>query len=473
MIQFSDTFTLLPSQIWVERSSRQRRIIESDDLEQSIKARGQINPIIVEALVNPEPPHQPYKLIAGERRATACTNLKIGIIARSVSALSPLELQLIELEENIKRQDLEWQEIANAVRHIHQLHLGADADWTMAETADSIGLSQGQVSLYIKVGNELAEGGNVRVAEAGTAREAYNIITRRDARQNASALDDLIAPVPAPPARAKTMLELSPDDGSEPRVATDVPAPRAAPLAPEAPLPAGPPPVEDTILSASFLEWAEQYSGDKFNFLHCDFPYGIDFASGPQGRGSETTVYDDSADVYWKLLECLLKHSNKLLSLSSHVVFWYSEKHGPRTREMFSDAGFKVLRYPLIWVKSDNAGVAADSRRTPRHTYETALVAVRGARQLVRVKADAYVAPTDKRLHPSTKPEPMLKHFLEMFVDEYTDALDPTCGSGAAIRACEHFGARRVLGLEIDQQYLGPARAALHTSRLLRNASRI
>jgi predicted RNA methylase len=61
----------------------------------------------------------------------------------------------------------------------------------------------------------------------------------------------------------------------------------------------------------------------------------------------------------------------------------------------------------------------------------------------------------------------MLKHFFEMFVDEHTSVFDPTCGSGAALRAAEALGANRVLGIEADWERCEIARKALQDSRKL------
>jgi 23S rRNA G2445 N2-methylase RlmL len=44
----------------------------------------------------------------------------------------------------------------------------------------------------------------------------------------------------------------------------------------------------------------------------------------------------------------------------------------------------------------------------------------------------------------------MLEYFLSMVVTEYTNLLDPTCGSGTAIRAGAKLGARSALGLELN-----------------------
>jgi DNA modification methylase len=68
----------------------------------------------------------------------------------------------------------------------------------------------------------------------------------------------------------------------------------------------------------------------------------------------------------------------------------------------------------------------------------------------------------------SVKPEPMLRHFFEMFVDESTIFLDPTCGSGSSLRAAEGLGASHVLGLERNSEFHESASRALRSARLMR-----
>jgi len=55
-----------------------------------------------------------------------------------------------------------------------------------------------------------------------------------------------------------------------------------------------------------------------------------------------------------------------------------------------------------------------------------------------------------------------------MFIDEYSRVLDPTCGSGTALRAAESLGASFVLGLEINPDFCEGARTLLKKSRNLR-----
>jgi DNA modification methylase len=143
------------------------------------------------------------------------------------------------------------------------------------------------------------------------------------------------------------------------------------------------------------------------------------------------------------------------------MIFWHSMKEDLylpmrdffRTR--FPEWTFED--YPLIWLKSDNRGIAPDVERRPRRIYETALFGWRGERKLVKLGSNGYAAPKEASAHPSTKPEPVLRHFLSMLVDHHTRLLDPTCGSGSALRAAESLGASHTLGLEIDPEFFADA----------------
>jgi len=447
-------FFLLPlSEIYVDRETRQRRVIDTSGLKESIAKYGVLQPIIV-ARAGP-----PHKLIAGERRFTTAQELEfLHISVRFFDSLSETEIQIVELEENVKRKDLTWQEVVVSSKKIHQLYLTQDEGWTQVETADALSVTPGTLSLYLRVADHMED---ERISKATSAREAYNILSRRDAREAGNALQEMLE-TPTP-----TQEQLEAVYRGE-----SIPASVAGAEGPPSPPPARRDPAK-SILHESFLQWAPRYSGKPFNLIHCDFPYGIKVFSGPQGNTSnDSSAYDDSQDVYFTLLDSLCDNLDKIMAVSGHLLFWYSEKHRDRTMATFRTKAPDLIfqPYPLIWVKTDNVGIAANPTQGPRHIYETCLMATRRSRQIVRIVGDAYSAPTDKRHHISCKPEPMLKHFMQMLVDEHSRVLDPTCGSGSALRAAETLGATEVLGLEIDEANCGMARMLLGQARALRGA---
>ena len=111
-----------------------------------------------------------------------------------------------------------------------------------------------------------------------------------------------------------------------------------------------------------------------------------------------------------------------------------------------------------------------DANRGGRNTYEAALFGATGDRFIVKPVAKSYGAPTNKAdsIHTNEKPEPMLSHFLSMVVDQHTRALDPTCGSGSAIRVVEALGAEAGLGLEHNPEFAARAQQRLASARNLR-----
>lgn len=440
-----EIFFIPPAEIQVLREARQRRSLPLDGLKESIAKHGIANPIIV---------RRDLRLVAGERRLQSAIELGLALVpCRYFESMDETEAQIIELEENLKRLDLEWQDKCRAVGVIHQLYCSRDPEWTPAETAAAIGQSASQTSKDLRLWAEI-EAGNQKVLENPRKEAAYNILTRRDQRESARELEELIE---ANPARHQTPATPA---GARP-LAGAVGEPSAAP----------PPPVE--VLNQSFLDWAPSYSGPKFNFLHCDFPYGIEFAHGEQGGKGQEGIYDDSKEVYFELLDCFVKNFENFATHSCHLIFWFSMRHYEATRQIFRNhlPSLTIIPHPLIWGKTDNSGIIGDVRRNPRHIYENALFGFRGGRTVVQSVGDFYGAPTDRALHPSAKPEPVLKHFFRLVVDDQTSLLDPTCGAGSALRAADAMGAQRVLGLEIDPIHAETARVALSNSRRLRHAS--
>lgn len=465
----TDSYARLPlSKIFIDRNERQRqRKLNTDGLRESIRLRGVINPVIVERFADENGRH---RLTAGERRCLASTELGLpDIPVRFADELSISESMILELEENVKRADLEWQDEAKAVLKIHLIYKELDPTWTQDKTAEAMGFSKGDISLRLTVASQIDS--NERAQAAGGMREAYNIITRSEVRKSAVEMDRLLYESPL----------VLPGMEEETPVSTPVAIVAGEAIAP-APPEAPPPPVYDfrvdgnpakNILLESFHLWAPKYEGPAFNFIHCDFPYGINVFEGPQAGGHRHLSYDDSREQHFKLLETLLVHFDRLASTSCHVMYWFSIQHYDQIRRMVAELApsLTIWPHPLIWYKSDNTGIASDPRRGPRHVYETALLMYRGDRPTVRVVSDCYGCPTDHEFHIHTKPEPMLRYFFGMLVDEHSIVLDPTCGSGSSIRAAESLGAGRVVGMDVDEAIVGQARMALRQARAKRTAN--
>lgn len=446
----------------VRRDERQRREIKTDDLELSIRLHGVIQPIVVE--ISAEDSAR-YVLIAGERRLQASRNIGApDIIARLADSLSEAERQVIELEENVKRRALTWQEECKSYAKIHEIYKVLNPDgWTQTKTADAIGVSKQFLSHCLNIADELRVE-NKTVLNAPTLTAAINATYRKNERAISDAMTDLLYDEPSVVSDNGSPADFdSVSAGSTPATTSRIETIFKDP---------------ESILNDNFNEFAQTYSGIPFNFIHCDFPYGIGHDKSDQGgSGAQWEGYDDSEETYWKLCQTLCTNIDKLLAPSAHIMFWLSsdiERQYETLRFFRSRAPSLVFQtVPLVWYKSDNRGILPDPQRGPRRIIETALIGSRGDRLIIRAVSNAYAAPTTKEIHQSEKPEPMLRNFFQMFVDENTRMLDPTCGSGTSLRAAESLGASSVTGLEINKDFAESARAALRKARNLRALEKV
>lgn len=415
----SGNFTSFPTaSIYVERDERQRRELKDiESLAASIARVGLINPIVVE---------RDGKLRAGERRFTAVQQLGwTHVSVQFTDEVDEAELQLIELEENIKRAQLPWPDECAAVARYHAMLQAKEGKWTIEQTAEALGMSRQVVGDKLAVHKEI-EAGNERVINAPKMSVARGVVARTREREQSSAVSAILAAAAVPGAIKKPE--------------------RVAPL-----------------IHADFHEWINSYRGERFNFLHCDFPYGVNADKHDQGQAAAQGGYADGFGVYQDLLNGLKGAMRGIVSESAHLMFWFSMDYYDFTLSALTDMGWTVNPFPLVWFKNDNTGILPDPNRGPRRVYETAFLGARGDRKLTARGAtgNAIAWPgRDKSIHMSEKPVGMLKHFMGMVVDEHSRVLDPTCGSGNALKAAQQLGANAVLGIERDAEFYARAKAA-------------
>lgn len=496
----SEFLYLAPGAISIDRETRQRQenIHEREELKQSIANLGILNPIIVRRL-----PDGTNKLVAGERRLLSAMELGLSQVPiRLFESLSAEEAEIVELEENAKRTDLNWRDNVKAIGRLHTIYSKKfGTSWTIGKTAQKIALGEAQTGRVIFVYKQIDSG---KISRAEGIQQAYNTLHRFAERQAESIVSDIMAngaTLFGKETQAPTAVPVAEDGAS----GSDFAITGALSLSREGPSsltnPATEPPtilVKDIdislsattaptnsisdmpILCANFIEWAKTYSGPKFTLVHCDFPYGNYKGGDSQGSLSPLDTedfYDNTESVYWNLLDALTDNIDRIMSYSAHLLFWFNMNFYTETVKRLRTAGLMVHDHPIIWHKTGGPGglgvVPGTAVTYPRRTYDTALLAVRGNRPLAKPGMNSYAAPTvGNKIHPSQKSEPMLRFFLSMLVDETTTMFDPTAGSATALRAGEDLGAKHILGLELDPNYAKSANEATLRARVLRNSGR-
>jgi len=486
---------VLTDDILIDRLNRQRSNLTYDsviDLAYSIGKNQWISPILIDENTN--------HVIAGERRLTAvkalynCINGNYSIFSKPEEARTKLahicscrveswkgwskiptqlgknlteqELVVFEFIENAQRADLKWQDRAKAIYTIHAHGLATEKSWNNQQTGILVGLEHSSVAKCLKIWRFMIEAEaeadknsplKLIIEEANTMQSALQTIDRHVSRRQ----DDIVSLTStAIMPKVKNNKDISAKPG--PKIGTastydkedlveeiDLEEDLLTPISPG----------EQLILNEDFNSWAENYEGEPFNFLHCDFPYGISFNKGAQGNTISSKVtgnYNDNPDIYWNLLATLAKYQDKLIAPSAHIMFWFSQNHRTET-EAFFNQNFKgciIQKFLMIWHCSDDSGILPDPQRYGRRTYETAMLITFGDRLVSVPKSLSFSSPreTSTRIHRSQKPLAVLNHFFSMFVDESSRILDPTAGSGTSIVVSHDLKAEKIIGLEMQPE---------------------
>jgi DNA modification methylase len=418
--------------------NRQRQEFDPESLAElmdSIQSKGLFHPIVLR-FVQTDEPDPIALLVAGERRMRAIRDLwEIGgsfsfngqpvpeghLPFVSLTNLSPLEAEEAELEENIRRADLTWQERAAANARLAKLRTA------QAEAAGLPPPTMSAISLEVRgsaLGSNLSATSkeiiladhldNPEIAKAKTAKEAYKILKFQEETRVNQRLAEHVGKT-----FSAEMHHLVHDD---------------------------------------CINWLAKCPDNSFDVILTDPPYGMgahEFGdSGGMTPGGHK--YDDGFDS-WKLLMLMFSaESFRVAKPQAHAYIFCDLENFGRLKSMFQDAGWTVFRTPFIWYKP-NGMRAPWPDNGPQRKYETILYAIKGGRNTLRLASDVLIYPSDENIgHAAQKPVDLYADLLGRSARPGDTVLDAFCGSGPIFPAANKLQCIAT-GVEKDQASYGLA----------------
>ena len=409
-----------PSEIKVE--SRQRKWfdpLKMEELKQSIKQDG----LLQLPICYPDGGGG-YTLVAGERRFRVMTELITELefiryldtecedgklpVAVFDSALDALRAQELELVENIKRQDLTWQERTQAIAAIHTLRCAQNPQQTFSATATEISNGVGSTSGAATIKQHVTLAQNLHIPEVASAKtpkeaiRALNEVLERQFRTGLAAI--------------------------EPTPTVD----------------------RHRLIIGDSLEELTKLPTGQFNVILTDPPYGIGASNfeGQSGRALTHTYNDDRSYVN-NLIAILPDELFRVTTPDAHLFLFCDYDYLGDWESTLTFAGWEVWPRPLIWVK--NGGHTPRPYHGPARGYEMILYALKGDAQICKVGTDALRYDiVQGKLHPAQKPVELYAELLSWCL-KYPDmtVLDPFCGSGTIFPAA-HKHCCLATGIELD-----------------------
>lgn len=411
--------------------NRQRREFEPEaltDLSNSISARGLLHAIVVRETPNG------LALVAGERRIRAMEPLWLmgegvrhngaqfapyEIPFVTLGELTPLEAEEAELDENLKRKDLTWQERSEALGRLHRLRT-AQAEivgqtHSVADTlreADTPAGSYGPDRRALLLADHLD---NPEVAKAKTAEEAFKILKRDEERKKNERLAETVG--------------ASYDSSAHHLIHTDC------------------------------LSWLANCEENQFDVILTDPPYGMgadkfgDAAGKLQGTTHE---YDDSFETWSVLMERFTKEAFRITKSQAHAYIFCDFDNFHDLKDMMQRAGWYVFRTPLIVYKLGSGRVPLPEHG-PRRQSEYCLYAIKGNKPVTGIYSDVIPCRLEENLaHGANKPVELFVDLLRRSVRPGDRVLDAFAGTGTIFPAA-HSLKLYATGLEISPEYYGIA----------------
>lgn len=384
-------------------------------LADSFKKYGQISPIL--CTMNGE--GRPV-LVAGERRLRACSLADMEIKYVLKEEADWIMLREIELEENIQRENLTWDEECDAKLELHEFKQeqlgetqpGKPGGHSVKDTAVMLGESTGNVSEDIELAKFAQEFEEVRDAKKKT--EAKKIVKRiKDELKRGIKLQKAIIDSGG----EKTPEEAAKDDLNEQLLF-----------------------YSGCIKEGKMEECLQEFKDGFFNIVIWDPPWQVGL-SDVRKKGGGTRDFEDSDDPEFKRFADQLKQITKKMADASHLYLFFGIVHYHRVYQVLKDAGLETNGIPIIWYKQ-GAHVTRNPDIWPGRSYEPIAYARKGSKNLVRKGSPDVIItqmPTEaiKQSHPSAKHPSVMLELLQRSAEPGDKILDPMCGSGMTGVACE------------------------------------
>lgn len=417
--------TILPN-----RQRRQFDPAKMHEFSDGISKRGLLHPIILRE------ENGTLILVAGERRLRAVTDLSdLGELIKHDGEVVPFghipytlltdldryDAEEAELEENIHRVDLTWQERAAAHERLANLRTGqamlrGEALPTVAAIALEVrGSAEG--SFHDTTRKELIVAKHLDKPEVQAAKsvdEAFKILKKQEQTEKHRALGV--------------------------QVGTTFTADM------------------HQVLNTDALEHLKGYMSDSFDCILTDPPYGMgaDEFGDSGGLAAGAHAYRDDWTHAENCYVAAAVEGFRICKPRAHAYIFCDIGRFELVKAIFEAAGWEVFRTPLLWYKRHGSR-APWPEYGPQRKYESLLYAVKGKRPALRMAADVLDHPADTNLgHAAQKPVALYRDLLSRTCLPGDSVIDPFCGTGPIFPAAHELRVKAT-GIERDTASYGIA----------------
>ena len=373
------------------------------------------------------------KLVAGGRRFAAMKRLgwKELIHAKHfiwrdeviTSDEVRLKMQGIELEENLKRKELTWQEqvlgqqrLMEIMKKIHggsaksgaptraERYHGEVKGFGVNKLAAMLGKSAGAVSQDLNLAEAITKVPILAKAD-----------TKESARRQITTLGTIVQMQKAP------TIHVVNEKGETQEKKWE-------------------------LYEGDVLANVRQIPEGSVDLIYTDLPFGVELSEMSK-HGGGAIGYSDSRSAVINLMPNLLRESFRILRPDRYAVFWFGFNYYSELLSALQDAGFKVNLVPFVWFKNSRSTENPNQRYG--NSYDPAIIAMKGSPSFIRPGGQNFFSfpqPTGQnKLQIAQQPVELVTRFLYDMVVPKATVVDLCAGSGTTGVAAVKFGCKAIL----------------------------
>jgi site-specific DNA-methyltransferase (adenine-specific) len=211
--------------------------------------------------------------------------------------------------------------------------------------------------------------------------------------------------------------------------------------------------INESIKQGNSLEILETLEDGCIDIVLTDPPYGIDYVSNRSTDENAITkrgLLNDGKDEAFDLLEKTCEILQRKTAVNSHLYFFCSWSVFSKFEAIISK--YFTIKTPIIWDKGNKG--SGDLDNDWGNQTEIIIYCVKGKKLINNRRGNLISVSrlhTSKMIHPTQKPNELIKEILEVSFNEGDFIVDPFMGSGSTIKVCKELKAK-CLGIELDEE---------------------
>ena len=429
------------------RSSEKEIKENAQKIADSLLLVGPITPLLLS---------ETNELIAGECRLEAykILNQTEVPIVRRVKLERAMEL-MIELDENMRRSKMTWQDITLGIDAVHEQQSKMAAErkeqWGMRATGYLVKASHSYVNDCLIIA-KLLKANDSEIWDAKNLEAAKQIVLLR--KENAAMaarakLSSGLISIPQPPKPTKPTGIISISLGNselpvvEEKTVQEIQDFKQIKIS-------------DRLFNMDCIHVMNNVlAPSSVDVIITDIPYGIDMDLMEDMQGIDQMRSTHDVDQNVELMRPFLEGAYRVLKDNTYLFFFFAPQHQEKLSTWGREVGFTVLDWNLLWLKPHSCKNNAPHQNHTK-SYEPVMVMKKGMPRLAKPMNRCHMIVDgipDKRLQSNPFAKPL--EFIDAMIMEPIHVpgmtmYDPFAGEGSIVRAAILKG-WKILASEIDE----------------------